>query len=62
LKGLAVPDGFERLPPTWHMDETLGWSDKDGVEFFELLDIWHVPNCIGVSSRRQDESRGQLRG
>jgi hypothetical protein len=41
---LAVPDGIESLVPAqWHLDDIVRWFDRYGVEFFEPIEIWHVP-------------------
>lgn len=43
LAGLAIPSALEDLPPAWHREEMLGWIDERGIEFFEPLEIWHIP-------------------
>ncbi|MBU3675220.1 MAG: hypothetical protein FGM34_09270 [Solirubrobacteraceae bacterium] len=42
-KGLNIPGGLPDLPPAWHLEETLQWFDSYGLDFFEPLEIWHVP-------------------
>jgi hypothetical protein len=43
LEGIEIPAGLASLPPTWHRDEMLGWFDEHGIEFFEPLQIWQLP-------------------
>lgn len=43
LSGIEIPAGIETLPPAWHQDEILGWFEKYGIEYFEPLQIWHIP-------------------
>jgi glycosyltransferase involved in cell wall biosynthesis len=43
LEGIDVPDGIADLPPAWHLDQIQSWFDRYGVEFFEPLQIWHIP-------------------
>jgi hypothetical protein len=43
LEGIAVPAGIQDLPGAWHLGAILEWFDEYGIEFFEPLQIWHVP-------------------
>lgn len=43
LAGIDVPPGIERLGPAWHYEAIVQWFDEHGIEFFEPLQIWHVP-------------------
>ena len=43
LEGVEVPHGLAELPPDWHLEEAFGWFDEYGLDFFEPLEIWHVP-------------------
>ena len=43
VSGIDVPAGLADLPPVWHLDETFEWFDSYGLDFFEPLEIWHVP-------------------
>jgi len=51
-----VPDhvdvaGVATAPPSWHLDELLGWLDQRGPVFFESLEIWHVPELLAAFER-----------
>jgi hypothetical protein len=43
VDGIMVPEGIADLPPAWHLDAMLALFDQHGIEFFEPLQIWHVP-------------------
>ena len=43
LEGLTLPGTEVDLQPTWQQADILGWFDARGVEFFEPLEIWHLP-------------------
>ena len=43
VAGLPVPRHLNELPPAWHLQEIFGMFEQHGAEFFEALDIWHVP-------------------
>lgn len=44
LTGLQIPDGLAAAPALHqHLEEILMWFDQYGMEFFEPLQIWHVP-------------------
>jgi glycosyltransferase involved in cell wall biosynthesis len=41
LEGVRFP---EKAPPTaWQLEEILAWFDEYKPEFFEPLEIWHIP-------------------
>lgn len=43
LKGIEIPENLEKTPPGWQMGQMLEWFDKYGIEYFEPLEIWHLP-------------------
>ena len=43
LEGVTLPDPRIDQEPTWQQAEIIRWFDTRGVEFFEPLEIWHVP-------------------
>ena len=43
LADVTLPGADVDQQPSWHEAEILGWFDARGVEFFEPLEIWHVP-------------------
>jgi hypothetical protein len=52
LQGIEIPSGLATLPPTWHRDEMLGWFDEHGIEFFEPLQIWQLPELASLFRER----------
>jgi hypothetical protein len=52
IEGLEVPAGIEQLPPAWHLERILEWFDEHGIEFFEPIAIWHVPQLHAEFVRR----------
>lgn len=42
-EGLDLPTNLENISSEWHLIEINGFFDKYGIEFFEALQIWHVP-------------------
>jgi len=42
-EGLVLPTNLENTTSEWHLIEIKGFFDKYGIEFFEGLQIWHVP-------------------
>lgn len=42
-EGLDIPRGFENATSQFHLTEIIGFFDKYGIEFFEDLQIWHIP-------------------
>ncbi len=43
LEAVTLPDTSVDSQPTWQEADILEWFDARGVEFFEPLEIWHVP-------------------
>jgi hypothetical protein len=43
LEGVTLPDPSIDAEPTWQQADILNWFDECGIEFFEPLEIWHVP-------------------
>ena len=43
LEGVTMPDASIDTEPSWQQADILGWFYTRGVEFFEPLEIWHVP-------------------
>jgi hypothetical protein len=41
--GVTMPDERIDLEPSWHLAEMLRLFDQHGIEFFEPLEIWHLP-------------------
>jgi glycosyltransferase involved in cell wall biosynthesis len=41
IKDIILP----KAPPktSWHLEKILSWFDEYGIEFFEPLQIWHIP-------------------
>jgi len=52
LEGLTLPDPAVDGQPWWHEPEILAWFDQRGVEFFEPLEIWHLPSLRAEFRRR----------
>jgi glycosyltransferase involved in cell wall biosynthesis len=52
LSDVTMPDAAVDRQPSWHEAEILGWFDARGVEFFEPLEIWHVPSLRQEFRRR----------
>ncbi len=56
VDGLTMPDlSVDRLP-SWQEREILGWFDQHSPEFFEPLEIWHVPSLRAEFRRRVGRS------
>ena len=43
LEGVTLPDASIEREPAWHDAEMLKLFDEKGIEFFEPLEIWHLP-------------------
>jgi glycosyltransferase involved in cell wall biosynthesis len=41
---------------SWHLRDLLAWFDQRGIEFFEGLEIWHIPLLAEEFRRRVDRS------
>lgn len=52
LEGLPVNDAMGRIPPGWQWTELQGFFDTLGIEFFEPMEIWHVPRLHAEFVRR----------
>ena len=52
LEGLTLPGTDADREPTWQQAEVLKWFDERGAEFFEPLEIWHVPVLRDEFKRR----------
>jgi glycosyltransferase involved in cell wall biosynthesis len=51
-QGIIVPADIARSVPGWQLDQILAWFDDRGIEFFEGLQIWHVPELHAEFVRR----------
>ncbi|MEI6490421.1 MAG: glycosyltransferase [bacterium] len=40
---IELPQNLENISSPTHLSEIMGFFDKYGIEFFENLQIWHVP-------------------
>jgi glycosyltransferase involved in cell wall biosynthesis len=52
LADVTLPDASVDRQPAWQEAEILGWFGERGVEFFEPLEIWHVPSLRQEFRRR----------
>ena len=52
LDGLTMPGGSVSGEPTWHDAEMRRLFDERGIEFFEPLEIWHLPLLRNEFRRR----------
>jgi hypothetical protein len=52
LEGVTLPGTDIDAEPSWQEAEIIGWFDDRGVEFFEPLEIWHVPALHAEFRRR----------
>jgi hypothetical protein len=52
LEGVTLPDTAIDAEPSWQEAEIIGWFNERGVEFFEPLEIWHVPTLHAEFRRR----------
>jgi glycosyltransferase involved in cell wall biosynthesis len=43
LQDVRLPDDFLNPLPCWHRDRVLALCDQHGIERFEPLQIWHIP-------------------
>ncbi len=51
LDGIELP---KNIPQTsWHLDKILDWFDEYGIEFFEPLQIWHIPELHDEFIKRE---------
>jgi hypothetical protein len=52
LEDVTLPDADVDRQPAWHEAEIRGWFDQRGIEFFEPLEIWHLPSLHREFHRR----------
>ena len=52
LKELTLPSISVDAEPAWHDAEIAGLFDAHGIEFFEPMEIWHLPT-LGAEFRRR---------
>ena len=52
LDGVTLPVTAIDKEPSWQQADILGWFDERGVEFFEPIEIWHVPALCAEFQRR----------
>ena len=52
LEGVTLPSTAIDAEPSWQEAEIIGWFNERGVEFFEPLEIWHVPALRAEFRRR----------
>ncbi len=43
FEGLVMPANIENLPPSWHLKTVISFFDRFGIENFEPLEIWDIP-------------------
>ena len=43
VEDVTFPDLAVDRIPSWHQRDILGWFDERTAEFFEPLEIWHIP-------------------
>ena len=51
-EGLTFPDLAIDREPSWNERDILGWFEQHTPEFFEPLEIWHIPVLRGAFERR----------
>jgi hypothetical protein len=51
-QGLTFPDPAIDREPTWNERDVLRWFDEQTPEFFEPLEIWHIPVLRAAFERR----------
>jgi hypothetical protein len=56
LDGVTLPDARIDGEPTWQEAEIVKWFDLRGAEFFEPLEIWHLPLLRSEFRRRTGRS------
>jgi glycosyltransferase involved in cell wall biosynthesis len=52
IHGLTMPKDKEHISSSWHLDSVLQFFDTYGIEFFEELQIWHIPELHAEFLRR----------
>lgn len=53
---ITLPDAGVDRQPAWHEAEIFGWFAERGLEFFEPLEIWHLPSLHDEFRRRTGRS------
>jgi hypothetical protein len=53
---ITVPADDADEAPSWHESEILAWFDEHGADFFEPLEIWHIPKLRSEFRRRVGRS------
>jgi len=53
---VPLPDASIDSQPSWQEAEIFTWFDRHGIEFFEGLEIWHVPALRAEFRRRVGRS------
>lgn len=43
VEGTTFAKSLASALPAWHRYQILDWFDERGIEFFEPLEIWHIP-------------------
>jgi len=43
IKDIELPDNIENIGSEWHIKQIFSWFDECGIEKFEPLQIWHIP-------------------
>jgi hypothetical protein len=56
LADVTLPGGNTDPQPAWQETEIRGWFDERGIEFFEPLEIWHLPSLRREFRRRTGRS------
>jgi Glycosyl transferase family 2 len=56
LADVTLPNGNADREPAWQEAEIRGWFDERGIEFFEPLEIWHLPPLRREFRRRTGRS------
>lgn len=60
LEGIPVDD-LQPVPSIWQWTEILRLFDEKGVEFFEPLEIWHIPQLRDEFVRRAGRQPREIR-
>ena len=43
LEGIDISDNVACLPAGWQLRQIMSWFEEYGIQYFEPLQIWHVP-------------------
>jgi len=52
LRGIKIPAGLSKAGPDWYLPAITAYFDEKGIEAFEPLDIWHLPQLRAEFVRR----------